>query len=499
MTIFQRSVSALAISLALSLPSFEAKKISSSVRVHLPKNLQRTNGYDHREALFGIPPYGGSIQQNVQYAEENLCTPFIPPASWKSPFILMVSRGGCTFVQKVRNAQHAGASAVVIADNICQCKHDKICTPDPNTECEQHEPIMADDGSGYDITIPSILLFKQDADPIKDALIKNNNVMLELGWSLPNPDDHVEWDLWTSPTDYVSLDFKNEFRDAAAALTSRVTFTPHEFIYDGIEAKCRVRGVNICETMCTNAGRYCCVDPDGNFDVGISGADVVKETVRRLCIWEMFGQDGTGIEWWDYVRGFSDTCDNVSFFSRDDCIREVMDGIGIDFDLVEECIFSHGPLENDAENDLLQKQIQDKKENGIVIMPVAYVNGVAVRGALEVETIFKAICAGFKTGTAPEICDECSGCSDIKLCILNKKCGIAPGSVSTGTFLGSLGGIALLFSLIGAALYYKQQRQMRDQVRGILKEYMPVEKNGLTSPDMDTALEQDDDAMGTFT
>ena len=40
---------------------------------------------------------------------------------WQSPFILMVDRGGCTFVQKVRNAQRVGAAGVIIADNSWLC------------------------------------------------------------------------------------------------------------------------------------------------------------------------------------------------------------------------------------------------------------------------------------------------------------------------------------------------------------------------------------------
>ena len=64
-------------------------------------------------------------------------------------------------------------------------------------------------------------------------------------------------------------------------------------------------------------------------------------------------------------------------------VKKVMEDVGIDFDRIEECIFQHGALESDEENDLMQKQLDDKKEQGIVIMPVAYVNGVVVRGALE--------------------------------------------------------------------------------------------------------------------
>jgi len=495
MTNFCRNAVLLVASFAATLPSLEASKVSSSVKVHLPKKLG--GSYDHREALFGIPPYGGTIQQNVQYTgtDFDLCTPFITPPHWKSPFILMVDRGGCTFVQKVRNGQHAGAVAVIIADNVCQCKHEDLCTPDPNTQCEKHEPIMADDGSGYDITIPSVLMFKQDADPIKSALIKKTNVMLELSWTLPNPDDHVEWDLWTSPADYASSQFKNEFREAALALASHASFTPHMYVYDGIEAKCRTaKGDNLCTTMCTNGGRYCSTDPDGDFDSELTGVDVVHESARRLCIWENFGDDGVGLEWWDYVRGFSKECDDDENFNNDQCVKKVMEDVGIDFDRIEECIFQHGALESDEENDLMQKQLDDKKEQGIVIMPVAYVNGVVVRGALEFATIFKAICAGFAAGTAPYICNECANCENEKQCVTNGKCSTkASNTVSNNTFMGSLGGVTIFFAVIGAALYYRQQMQMRDQVRGILKEYMPVEKSGLTSVEVNTAIEQDED------
>ena len=84
----------------------------------IPHSLFKEKGYDHREALFGMPPYGGSIAQQVYYANSDLCDDFVDPTKgypqrekdgktgkqkpWEAPFILMVDRGGCTFVKKVR-------------------------------------------------------------------------------------------------------------------------------------------------------------------------------------------------------------------------------------------------------------------------------------------------------------------------------------------------------------------------------------------------------------
>jgi hypothetical protein len=433
-----------------------------------------------------------------------MCKPVLR-SHWKSPFILLVDRGGCSFVQKVRNAQHAGAAAVVIADNMCQCKHDKVCTMDPadmddlTPTCEEKEPIMADDGSGNDITIPSVLIFKQDADPIKSA-IKKHTVRIELAWSLPNPDDHVEWELWTSPTDYVSKEFKTEFKSAIAALGDSATFTPHMYIYDGLAAGCRNdEGKSECFNLCTNEGRYCAADPDNDLDYGISGADVVTESLRRLCIWELYGGDGVGQPYWDYVEDFVNNCDTSELFMKEICVQESMMAATVDFDQVQECIDEMGGLEVPEGNEMLENELTEKETKGIVVMPVVYVNGVPIRGELEFATVFKALCAGYKSGTAPKICDKCAKCSDEKTCVVSGgKCPAQAGTVNTSTFAGSLLGLALIFTIIGGALYMKQKQQMEDQVKGMIKEYMPLDVNNAQV--VDTSLDvDDDDARGTFT
>ena len=69
------------------------------------------------------------------------------------------------------------------------------CVLDPGTLCKDREPLMADDGSGSDITIPVMVMFKQDVDTVKVELDKG--VWVQMAWSVPNPDDHVEYDLWS--------------------------------------------------------------------------------------------------------------------------------------------------------------------------------------------------------------------------------------------------------------------------------------------------------------
>ena len=88
--------------------------------------MYKEGGDRHREAMFGMPKYGGAYSQNVYYADADLCSFDVDnrrgyPARkraadgkmepWPSPFILMVDKGGCSFVTKVGKKQ----------DQFCRC------------------------------------------------------------------------------------------------------------------------------------------------------------------------------------------------------------------------------------------------------------------------------------------------------------------------------------------------------------------------------------------
>lgn len=485
-----------------------ADTVSSRLQVHVPQTLFRPEGYDHREALFGVPPYGGSIAQSVYYADSDLCDPTVDTRKgypirskdkkgkmepWPSPYILMVDRGGCSFVQKVRNAQRSGAAGVVIADNTCLCT-DKKCVSANQDVCQPAEPIMADDGSGGDISIPSFLMFKVDADEIKAEVQANHMVQIEMQWALPSPDDRVEYDLWTTPSDPVSKDFQKGFKSVAQALGDSAYFTPHMYIYDGIKSNCQgFDGENMCFNLCTNNGRYCATDPDNDLDHGISGADVVKESLRRLCIWKHYGeQDGVGKEWWDYMEEFIERCDNPDFFANDDCVKDCYKHASIKQDVIDRCIADSGGLDKDKPNTFLDLEMESQVQRGVVILPTAFVNTVALRGGLSTETVFTAICNGFLEGTKPKICKQCEGCGDFAGCIAKKRCKGSSGGVSTHMFMSSIMFISLVFGAAAFWHYRKTREEMREQVRGILAEYMPLEgDDGHVGSPMDFARKGD--------
>merc|ERR1712066_197993 len=88
--------------------------------------------------------------------------------------IIMVRRGTCSFVTKVRVAKAKGAHAVIIVDR----ENSTLTVRDIR------RTIVADDGYGNNIDIPSMLISKQDGQHLIDAA-KSSQVIIELAWDVP--------------------------------------------------------------------------------------------------------------------------------------------------------------------------------------------------------------------------------------------------------------------------------------------------------------------------
>lgn len=364
----------------------------------------------------------------VYYAESDLCDPNVDTSKgvpsrkinpytgkmlpWPSPYILMVDRGNCSFVQKVRNAQRSGAASVLIADNICLCSDEACINKSNATTCQTRAPSLADDGSGSDISIPSFLMFKVDADAIKDELLANRPVQVEMAWHLPNPDGHVDYDLWMTPTDFlVSGHFIADFKSIAQALGDRARFTPYMYIFDGWSVGCHED--NYCRNLCTNHGRYCLAEI-GN---GVTGTDAVVESLRRLCVWHVYKTvDGSmGREWWEYVVAFNERC--AKNFGNQTCIHDAYQTAQIDGAAVESCIEDSGGTNGDVSNSVLERELDAQSERGVVATPTACVESVPMRSALTARNVFREVCQSYSTRDLPQVCRRCADAANPVDCV----------------------------------------------------------------------------------
>jgi hypothetical protein len=209
-----------------------------TLQILQPKELADfyPGGMADTPALFGIPPYGGSISGIVIYGSpDNLngcnaytnmsAVPHWPAPESENAVIMLIDRGGCNFVEKVRHAEAAGAAAAIVTNN------------DPNG----YLLYMADDGTGGDIHIPSVFISYADGVKLKEYINPpyTDIVWTTISWYLPSPDAIVNWDFWTSSNDTGSMEFKRNFKEAADVLDTAAVMHPYYFIYNGEYYGCR--------------------------------------------------------------------------------------------------------------------------------------------------------------------------------------------------------------------------------------------------------------------
>ena len=471
-----------------------------SNRFQYKEGSKKYKGITHSEALFGVPEYGGELNGRIYYAtpgNDTGCTGYSPHPAWagQQKYILLVDRGECNFVQKVRYAEQQGAMGVVIVDNLCMageptgscpdyCRPDKknMCpkngcdnianhpeyayeapadwevalgglpggtvpmTPFTDIDCSKtgmtdyRLPVMADDGSGHNIAIPSYLISHYDGQLLKNAICGSAGapwnpssqdptvasdscksgadgapVMLTMRWDVPRPTGKVTWSLWTSSEDWHGGTFKQEFKDIAERLYGKAEFSPNYFFYDGKQYNCQ-SGELRCGNQCLSNGKtgadwqggyYCRPDPDGSLDQGISGAEIAEENLRQLCLWEMKNGTASGQKmWWDYVNNFALKCFGLVEESAGlkTCHTGQLTVAGVsvaDQQKLEECVATNSASPN---SELLDRQIDSKRSLNILVLPTIMVNGRLMAGGTQPLTVLKEICSGFLEGTAPDAC-----------------------------------------------------------------------------------------------
>ena len=293
-----------------------------------------------------------------------------------------------------------------------------------------------------------------------------------MSWTLPASDVRVEYELWMTPKEPLSAPLKKSFREVAVALGEYAQFTPHFALYNGTSPDWNCineEGENDnCGTDCTIDGLYC----------SISGAMVVTESLRQICIWRLYGSDDLGRPWWDYIEEFEIRC-AAKFFDSEPCVKDAMQQSGVDYDKVSSCMTAAGGLGEGVRNTILDEELFKRRKERAWLTQSLFVNQTMVlRGAMTTSEIFEAICADYIVGSEPPICKRCNECSDVNKCV---EVGSCPGSGSPNTaslpvFAGSLLGLVTCF--LGLLQWRRPQRQTRAPLRcGIETKYMSLDTN----------------------
>jgi len=425
----------------------------------LKESYNSTNGkISAKPALFGTPVYneyfGGEIKAYKEQMDacEKLPAYFFQsdPLDESSKNIALVERGSCQFIEKVKNCQRAGAKAVVVYDNN---RYGDL-------------PIMACDGTGDFVSIPSIIIRNEDGLILKSHVEDDSvqAVEIEISWGLPSSDGRVEWEFWTSSDMLLrDDDVVSDLKGVVQSLGDNQLFTPHYVIYEGIR---RASGRD-----CSNDRKYCTRGVNG-----VSGKQVLKEWLTQKCVWK-YGQDVNDmLLWWEYVEMFNLNCAGDRYKWNGFCSTSVLEELTEAeiranlVDDIERCVVDSGDLDGES-NTIFDAEVEAFTKYDILLTPAVTINNEEYHGNLDCPdtenvatcSVFGAICAAFAPETTPPSCLELEnacpsgGVRDI--------CGVCGGDGSSCTVIQvqyvSFWFIVIIILIVvfacGAGLYFKRR------------------------------------------
>jgi hypothetical protein len=334
---------------------------------------------------FGNPPYGSTITGLLVDEKSTACSALSPLGDLEhnATPVLMLDRGDCAFVVKVRNAQNIGARAVIIVNS---------------DDSDVEKIVMTDNGAAGNLDIPAFLIRREDGTILRNMVEgRFSQIYMSIGFEVPkSAGSTAEVSIWLQSSDETGMKLLSDFSPYAAKLPN-LHFEPHYLTWRC--PVCESGGFRSPNNECLSGGRYCAYDPDG--PGSLEGSDVVLENLRELCLYRTV--QGQHKRWFQYIQHFYQNCYHGF---AENCRKEALDKAGVREEEIKKCVDSSVMGENIMVDDnvLLKEELEKWYQEMVFFSPAIYINNMLFRGDLEAKLLLAAICSSFAEGFKPEIC-----------------------------------------------------------------------------------------------
>ena len=313
--------------------------------------------------------------------------------------ILLAYKGGCSFAQKARNAQNAGASMLIVIN--------QGNTPIDNA-------IFDDDSS--DIFIPVTLINHNDG-LILDNYIKSNpttKILVEVNFSPKKERKVIDFKLFFSSSEPRAYDLIGNMRKYLDKFGDQVEFTPYYVVHKNpyyVEENPK-SSIN-----CLSRGVYCYFPKETT--IIQEGQKILLEDIRQKCMFKLSKQK-SNLLYYEYMDTFSKKCINSEQKSLSRlCSESALEKLGYPANYVDQCIAdSFGININDLnsasyidkENNILKKEYEEILKCKLTSFPAVVINGNVIDGIIKENNIVKNLCNNVKD--KPSFCPYITGLSD---------------------------------------------------------------------------------------
>lgn len=193
---------------------------------------------------------------------------------------------------------------------------------------------MGDDGHGKSITIPGVLLTKEDGEILKTFYrnnkekINSNPIILEVDFEMETSDNLVTLDVYFESNDFNMLRLLRDiyFHDYFYYLKDSIKFTPRFVTY--VHPQYNFTEFNDVKSKdCIAGGRYCATSRDSK----ITGKDVIKQNLKMKCAYEKSSEgneDTYYAKFLAYIDLFYSACCDAT---KQDYFSEACSAINLQF------------------------------------------------------------------------------------------------------------------------------------------------------------------------
>lgn len=340
---------------------------------------------------------------DVDYACKPLTDIEISVDSIDAVPIVLVDRGNCTFVTKVRNVQKIGGKVALIVNDQ---EDDNIIFG------------LMDDGTGKDIQIPGILISKKEGEIIKNYIRwaniqkDKNSITNNIIINIDNRPEEKLTDIADMTLNFMAND-KKIYKLLTQLKSNKDIFEGNQINFVPNYVTIQHSDYNKSQTSnndCFCNGRYCSYSHNvygDSFLNDIKAEDVLIESIRQKCVYSLaYKKYNSHNIYWTYMTEFHANCLSKNNFDLS-CSRSVVKSIDpeILFD-IEKCYldsFEKNPKEQPGhytqtclKNSVLEQDRLTVSPKFKEALPIINVNNHTFYGSWSSDHILQAVCANLK-------------------------------------------------------------------------------------------------------
>ena len=313
--------------------------------------------------------------------------------------ILLAYRGTCSFAQKARNAQNAGASMLIVI-NVGN-------TPINNV-------IFTDDSN--DIYIPVALINNNDGKLIEDFIKYNSDIKIltEVNFSPRNEKSIVDFKFFFSSSEPRAYDLLGNLTKYIDKFGNQINFIPHYVVHQNPYYVEENPQSNI---NCLSRGVYCYFPKETT--IIQEGQKILLEDIRQKCMYKLSKEKSLKL-YYEYMSYFSKECiKNRQNSLNSLCSQNVLSKLGYPENYLDKCIadsfgVSVDELSSlfyiDKENKILKEEYNEILNYKLTSFPAVIINEKPLSGLIKEEKIIINLCNNVKI--KPSFCPFYTGFTD---------------------------------------------------------------------------------------